>query len=123
MATATKHRTGAAYVQFWERWTKLPAFRELSGQAAKLLIVIMAGYRPGKNGFLEWSDRKAGEAIGKSEATGRRALEELTEKGWITVERFGKTNPATPTRYALAMFPNDASAEPAGRDFENWPGK
>ena len=99
---------------------QLPAFRQLDGNALKLLVCMMAEYRPGQNGYLAWSDKRAGEALAMSEASGRRALSELESKGWIAIERFGKFQRDKPTTYALAMWPNDAAGQPATNAFLHW---
>lgn len=121
MAAATKFRSGFAFAQFRQQWSKLPAFRALSGNAVKLLLCMMVEYRPGQNGQLQWSDLRAGEAIGMSEASGARALDDLLEKRWIDIHRQGRFQRDKPTTYALAMFPNDDTGEPATMGFEHWP--
>lgn len=81
---------------------------------------MLADYRPGTNGKLAWSDKRAGDAIGMSEATGRRTLAELEERGWIAVQRFGSMRRDRPTIYALSIYPNDDTGEPATMAFEHW---
>lgn len=100
----------------------LDAYKAVSGNAFKLLVCMMAEYRPAlqHNGRLEWSDARAGEAMGMSEASGRRALLDLEDKGWIAVQRFGKFQRDKPTTYALAMYPNDVTGEPATNAFVHW---
>ena len=121
MARATKCRT-PPHARFLEKWIHLPAFKALNGNAMKLLICMLADYRPAlqHNGKLEWSDARAGKAIGMSEASGRRALADLEDKGWIAVQRFGKFSRDKPTTYALAMWPNDVTGEPATNAFLFW---
>jgi hypothetical protein len=53
------------------------------------LVEILMENRPGLNGRLEWSCRKAAHAIGVSKDTAARALTQLELLGWITVERLG----------------------------------
>lgn len=121
MARATKYRD-SAHARFYQKWMRLDAFHYLTGNAFKLLLCMMAEYRPelANNGKLEWSDSKAGRAIGLSEASGRRALADLEDKGWISVERLGQPRRDKPTTYALAMWPNGSTGEPATMAFEHW---
>lgn len=121
MAKATKH-TDRPHARIYHAWLKLPAWRKLSGNATKLLCAMLAEFRPhdGNNGRLAWSDRRAGDAINMSEASGRRALEELEAKGWIAFQRMGKMRRDMPTTYALACYPNDETGEPATLAFEHW---
>lgn len=120
MARASTYRD-RPHARIYAEWIELAAWRHLSGNAAKLLVAMLADYRPGRNGYLEWSERRAGRTIGKSAATGRRALEELQDRGWIEVERFGKFQRRdAPTLYALTVWPNDATGDPATEAFKLW---
>ena len=97
-----------------------PAWRALSLASRALLVEILLEYRPGLNGRLEWSCRKAAQAIGVSKDSAARALTQLELLGWLTVERvggFGRRN--APARYALTMFANDVTGDPASFAFEH----
>lgn len=121
MAKSTKYKD-RPHARIYHAWLKLPAWRTLSGNAVKLLCVMLAEFRPAdrNNGRLEWSDKRAGDAIGMSEASGRRALEELETKRWIAVQRIGKMRRDKPTMYALALYPNDETGQPPTMAFEHW---
>jgi hypothetical protein len=91
--------------------------------ARALLIEIMFDYRgPGtNNGTLAWSCRRVAAALGVSKTTGALALTELELKGWLVVVRVaGLASRNKPAEYALTMFPNDATGDPASRAFEHW---
>ena len=118
MAKATNLRD-RAHARVYAHWRTLPAWRLLSPVARCVLVEILMENRPGLNGRLEWSCRKAGRAVGVSKDRAARALIELEMLGWLSVERaalFGRRNP--PAHYALTMFPNDVSGEPASFAFE-----
>lgn len=121
MAKATNHTDGP-HARIYHAWLKLPAWRALSGNAVKLLCTMLAEFRPSENnnGRLAWSDKRAGDAIGMSETSGRRALEELEVKGWIAIQRLGRMRRDMPTTYALAMYPNDETGEQATMAFKHW---
>ncbi len=85
------------------------------------MLEILLEYRPGNNGRLSWPCRRAASTIGVGKDTASRALKELEFKGWLTVERvalFGRRT--TPAEYALTMYVNDLSGEPASMAFEHW---
>ena len=91
----------------------------LSLASRALLVEILMEYRPGLNGRLEWSCRKAAQAIGVSKDRAARALTQLELLGWLTCERvalFGRRK--APARYALTLYPNDETGEPASFAFE-----
>jgi hypothetical protein len=76
-------------------------------------------YRPGLNGKLEWSCRKAANAIVVSKDRAARALIQLELLGWLTVERIGGFKSRNAARYALTMFANDVTGDPASHAFEH----
>jgi hypothetical protein len=107
------------HARIYAHWRQYPAWRTLSLAARALLTEILLEYRPGLNGRLEWSCRKAGQAVGISKDRAARALTELELFGWLRVERialFGRRN--APACYALTMFPNDVTGDPPSFAFE-----
>lgn len=120
MAAATKFRD-RPHARVYAHWRNLPAWALLSLVARSLLVEILMEYRPGANGRLAWSCRKAARSICVSKDRAARALIELEMKGWLTVERvanFGRRN--LPAEYALTMYANDVTGAPASFAFEAW---
>jgi hypothetical protein len=82
---------------------------------------MLATFQPGRNGLEDFSAKQAGEAICKSKSQGARALIELENAGWLAVVRIGRFQARNkPSRYALAMYPNDATGEDATMAFESY---
>ena len=120
---ATTYRDNS-HVRIYATWLDLPTWRALSLAAQALLVRVMAEYRPGRNGFLEWPARKAAASIGVSKATASRALTELERNGWLQVVRVAAFSGAhRPALYRLTMYPCDATGEPASRAFEQLSGE
>lgn len=119
MAKATNLRD-RPHARIYSHWRNYPAWRALSLASRALIVEILMEYRPGQNGRLEWSCRKAGRAITVSKDRAARALTELELLGWLKVERlagFGRRN--APACYALTMFANDATGDPPSFAFEH----
>lgn len=75
-----------------------PAWIGLSGNAFKLLVRLLADYRPAKpNSFLV-GGRRVGEMIGVSEKTGQKIVDELIECGHLREERRGSNTGILRTR-------------------------
>jgi hypothetical protein len=109
-----------AHARIYAHWRQYPAWRALSLASRALLVEILMEYRPGLNGRLEWSCRKAGQTINVSKDRAARALTQLELLGWLKVERisnFGRRN--TPAHYALTMFANDVTGDPPSFAFEH----
>jgi hypothetical protein len=120
MATATKYRD-RPHARIYSAWMELAAWREASLAARVLLVEMLARYRPGENGRLEWSVRRVAEVLRVSKSTATTALIELETSGWIEVTRAGTfSRKGRPSHYALATFTNDVTGEPATRTFERW---
>lgn len=118
MTIATRDRA-PAHARVYSSWVNLSTWRALSPNARCLLVEMLARFRPGDNGKLEWPVRAVADVLGVSKATGARVLIELERNGWIKVVKvsaFGGR--ASPARYALTMFADDVSGEPASRAFE-----
>ena len=71
-----------------KRWEyKSPAFCDLSGDQFKIYWALRCRYDGKNNGQIAYSAREAGECIGKSFATGSRALKRLELLGFIKVRK------------------------------------
>jgi DNA-binding transcriptional MocR family regulator len=120
MTTATKYRD-RPHARIYSAWMELSAWRAVSIAARCLLVEMLTRYRPGDNGRLEWSVRDVAEVLGVSKSTASTALIELETTGWIEVTRAGSfSRKGRASFYALAMFTNDVTGEPATRTFERW---
>jgi hypothetical protein len=118
MTVATRDRA-PAHARIYSSWVNLPTWRALSPNARCLLVEMLARFRPGENGKLEWPVRSVADVLGVSKATGARVLIELERNGWLKVVKvsaFGGR--ASPARYALTMFADDTTGEPPSRAFE-----
>jgi hypothetical protein len=76
MAKASNFRD-RPHARIYAHWRAYPAWRALSLAARALLVEILLEYRPGSNGRLQWSCRKAAKAIGVSKDRAARALGSL----------------------------------------------
>src|ERR1700751_3479640 len=115
MPSATKYRD-RPHARIYSAWVELAAWREASIAARILLVEMLAKYRPGENGKLEWPVRRVAEVLGASKSTASAALRELETTGWITVTRVGNfSRKGRSSLYALAMFANDVTGDPAPR--------
>jgi DNA-binding transcriptional MocR family regulator len=120
MPAATKYRD-RPHARIYFGWVELPAWREASLAARCLLVEMLARYRPGDNGKLEWSVRRVAEVLGVSKSTASAVLIELETIGWIEVTRAGGfLKKGRASLYALGMYTNDVTGEPPTRAFERW---
>ena len=121
MPSPANRRLARPHARIQAHWRELPAWRVLSCAARCLLVEMLLDFRPGRNGRLQWSVRRAASALGVGKQSAVTALAELEKAGWITVQRLGALGGGNaPTEYALTMFDNDVTCEEATRVFEHW---
>jgi len=120
MALATKYRD-RSHARIYSAWVELPAWCEASVAARCLIVEMLARYRPGENGRLEWPVRRVAKVLRVSKTTAGKVLIELETIGWIVVMRAGSfSGKSRASLYALAMYDNEVTGEPPTRAFERW---
>ena len=82
-------RGDKAHARIYDAHMKHPAWKNLSGNAFKLLCATLAAYRPGQNNFPMGGNTVAA-MIGVSEKTGKKIADELIATGHFREERRGK---------------------------------
>ena len=78
-----KTRAKIRYIKLEADWFESPAFRDLTMTARCLLIEFLNVYRPGRNGELSISTRKASARLSVSENTAIKAYRALSEHGFL----------------------------------------
>jgi DNA-binding transcriptional regulator YhcF (GntR family) len=110
-----------------ERWVQLkhpllksPAWRSLTGNAAKLYVDLALRYNGSNNGRIPYSVREAAKALNVSFQTAMRSLQLLQERGFIVCTRRGAFSlKAAPhaSEWRLTEYSNDTPPEHATKDF------
>ncbi|MHA6768094.1 helix-turn-helix domain-containing protein [Sphingobium ummariense] len=110
------------HIRLYHSITGCDAWRDLTGNAIKVLIALLRFDKGGDNGELFMSVRAAAQETGLSENTAWKALVELEDHGFIAAMERGhfkrKRGPATRWRYTWQAAPG----HPPTRDFEKWAG-
>lgn len=121
MPFPANRRLAKPHARIYAHWRELAAWRVLSCTARCLLVEMLLDFRPGRNGRLQWSVRRVASALGVGKQSAVTALAELEKAGWITVQKLGALGGGNaPTEFALSMYDNDVTCEPATRAFEGW---
>lgn len=116
------HPKDKPHARIYRDWMDLPSWRTLSPEAVKLLVEMLASYRPHEPNRFQISGRLAADTIKCSRATAAKALEELEDRGWIKVEAFGRITGPRPNRaacYSLTRYPT-SDGRPASKAFLRW---
>jgi hypothetical protein len=113
-------RAEPRHIRLYHTISGCDAWRDLSGNAIKLLIAIARLDKGGDNGALFLSVRKAATEIGVNRNTAAKLFVELEEHGFIAATQRGhfkvKGGPATCWRLTWLGAPGHAPS----RDFERW---
>src|SRR5262249_12294369 len=120
-----RRRQGSMERFVWLRhWlVNAPAWRSLTGNAAKLYVELAMRYNGSKNGPIPYGVREAGKALNVSFQTAMRSLQLLQNRGFIVCTRKGAFSlKAAPyaSEWRLTEYANDAPPEHATKDFMRW---
>ncbi|WP_422343176.1 hypothetical protein [Parasphingorhabdus sp.] len=121
--TVERRQAGAKHARIYRSVANTDAWRNLSGNAVKVLIALVMLDDGERNGKIFLSARDAALATGLSKNTASRCLTELDDHGFIKAVARGhfkvKGGPATVWRYTWQPAPGCKPANPT-RDFEKW---
>jgi|GEM_PF-788929 len=84
---AKQYKRKGSYIRKWAEWMDSPAYRDLKPPARCLLDEFQLIYRPGRNGHLSISTRRAVELLRVSENTVKNAFYELVEHGFLALSK------------------------------------
>jgi hypothetical protein len=112
MTKATK-QTDKPHARIYHEWCLLPSWHNLSPHARALLVEMLAGYRPGTNGYLEWPQSRVAKTLHCGNTKADAVMVELEKAGWIEVTRAGSfSGPRPGTLYRLTTQPCDRTGNP-----------
>lgn len=115
-----------------------PAWKALSGNAFKLLVSLLASYRPNKPNSFPVGRKSVSERINVSEKTASKLVDELIDAGHLREERKGRNSGCVKTRervvsltrYDTEMHVGDLSLpievwkkKRTGKELPNKPGR
>jgi len=125
IAMSKKRRLGPT-----ERWVQLkywllksPAWRSLTGNAAKLYVELAMRYNGSNNARIAYSVRETAKALNVSFQTAMRSLQLLQDRGFIVCTRKGAFSlKAAPSarEWRLTEYANHTPPEHATKDFMRW---
>ncbi|MGV7079257.1 ArsR family transcriptional regulator [Testudinibacter sp. P80/BLE/0925] len=100
-----------------------PEFNALSGNSAKLLTKLLGQFNGYNNGDLTLLQNKAAELYGMSNATAKKAIDELLDSGFIITTRQGGKNRCS--LYALTFIAvnecdNKIDIQPTRKPLDYW---
>lgn len=99
---ASKH--DSPHARLYDRDLAHPAWIALSGNAFKLIVWLLAKWRPGKTNSFPVGGATVGKLIGVDRKTGFRAVDELIDAGHLRVERSGRNHGMVKTRERIVSL-------------------
>lgn len=86
------------HARIYDHYVSHPSWTSLSGNAVKLLVTLLAKYRPTSPNVFAAGGKTVGELIGVSPPTAIRVVDELIDKGHLHEERRGRNSGVVATR-------------------------
>lgn len=86
------------HARIYDRHMRQSPWKDLSGNAFKLLVMWLAAWRPSELNYIPAGGKRVGELIGVSENTGRTVVDELIAFGHVREERRGRNSGRVGTR-------------------------
>jgi hypothetical protein len=117
-----RHRRRESYDRFiaLPHWMlKSAAWRTMSPNAKAILIHIWERHNGQNNGAISYSVREAGD-IGLSRMQASRALQDLTERGFLVATRQSAFNLKTKEARLWRITAEGADGSPATKEFMSW---
>ena len=102
------------HARIYDRHLQFESWKGLSGNAFKLLVYLLAMYRPNKANAFPAGAKRVGEMIGVSPATAKRCVDELIAVGHVREERRGRNSGMVATRERVVSLTRHATETAAG---------
>lgn len=116
-----RSKTPGKFVMLPDWLTRTPAYRCLTPAARSLYVEFNILYNGVNNGELFVSWREAAKAIGvRASTTAAKALEELTDKGFIKQRVRGSFGNKTGLASTWVLTAHDYRGKPATKEFASW---
>jgi biotin operon repressor len=109
---------GEQYAPLSYRLLQSPAWRSLSGPAAKVFLEIRSRFNGGNNGKLSLSLDQGASLLGLSKTTVRRAFQELEAKGFLRLVKRGHWYGRLASTWEITDKGRDG--RPPGNDWKHW---
>lgn len=107
------------FLQLYDCLTGSPAWRFLSGSAKGLFIDIARLYNGTNNGYITYANRTAQKHFKMSPCTVQKALNELTEKGFIEPVKKGVYK-GNATEWRITCFKDDRTGAPPTNEWQQY---
>lgn len=110
-------RKDRPHARVYHHWLEHPSWKELSPSAFKVIVHLMAEYRPDQPNVFGVGERRMANLIGCGKVMAKKAIDELVEGGFLRVERRGR-NSGTPLGRERAVSLTRYDTETAAQDPE-----
>lgn len=101
------------HARIYDHHVSHPSWKSLSGNAVKLLVTLLAKYRPNAPNAFPAGGKSIGELIEVSSKTATGIVDELIEAGHLNEERRGRNSGVVKTRervVSLSRYDTDTRA-------------
>ena len=102
--TYPSSRHDRPHARIYDHWLKHPAWSKLSPTAFKIIVILLASYRPDGYNVFPVGERRMAEMCGCAPATAKKAIDELIAGGFLKEERQGRSRGNAASRERIASL-------------------
>ncbi len=116
---ASNYRRNGLFIQKHEDWLSSPAYRHLPPAARCLLEELQRLYRPGNNGNIGLSTRRAGDLVNIKKDTAGKRFKELIKHGFISQEKEAEYRRGQAREWRLTFMSGSDGSNPTD-EWKKW---
>ncbi len=113
-----RSKTNVQFVPIPYSMARSPAWRSLSGSAAKVYVELHSRFHGGNNGKLTLSMDEGARLLGMSKSTVKAAFDELQKKGFVVRKKCGFWYGRKASEYAVTDRP--LNGNPPTNKWQHW---
>ncbi len=117
--SASSYRRNGTFIQKHEEWLASPAYRNLTPAARCILEELQRLYRPGNNGNIGLSTRRASDLINITKDTAGERFKELIRHGFISLDKEAAYRRGQAREWRLTFMPGSDGSTPTD-EWKKW---
>ena len=116
-------RKDLPHARIYDHYLQHPSWRALSAAAFKVIVMLMASYRPDDANLFPVGESRIADMVGCAPATAKKAIDELIAGGFLRVEQKGRNRGNASGReriVSLTQYDTETAVGDPGLPVKTW---